>query len=158
MTSVATTPGSPIPVDNNVISPPAISLPAGTEVVARYSFKGNSPEDLSFVKGDIITVITPTSDPNWYKARHVDGRLGLVPYNYIQKRSEVKLNAMPWFHGKITRDDAETLLRPRDVSHFLFYWFIVALFIVLRVECRLSRRMLDTQQTNHRVRKRIIFI
>lgn len=111
------------------------SLAPGTEVVARYSFKGNSEEDLTFQKGDIITVITPTTvrmfyaiaffspfltsdrqDPNWYKAKHVDGRIGLVPYNYIQKRSEVKLNAMVWFHGKISRDDAETLLHPRDVS------------------------------------------
>ena len=55
-------------------------------------------------------------DPNWYKAKHVDGRVGLVPYNYIQKRSEVKLNAMVWFHGKISRDDAESLLMPREVS------------------------------------------
>ena len=55
-------------------------------------------------------------DPNWYKAKHVDGRVGLVPYNYIQKRSEVKLNAMVWFHGKISREDAEMLLSPRDVS------------------------------------------
>lgn len=54
-------------------------------------------------------------DPNWYKARHVDGREGLIPANYIQKRSEVKLNAMPWFHGKITREDAESLLQPREV-------------------------------------------
>lgn len=46
----------------------------------------------------------------------MDGRIGLVPYNYIQKRSEVKLNAMVWFHGKISRDDAETLLTPREVS------------------------------------------
>lgn len=136
--------------------------PAGTEVVARYSFKGTSSEDLSFQKGDIITIVTPTrvstflnpsylpsnfivfknylpflrqfliffsfilsltllifdyeQDPNWYKARHVDGREGLVPANYIQKRSEVKLNAMPWFHGKITRDEAETLLQPREVG------------------------------------------
>lgn len=55
-------------------------------------------------------------DPNWYKAKHVDGRIGLIPANYIQKRSEVRLNAMPWFHGKITREDAEALLQPREVS------------------------------------------
>ncbi|KAI1301864.1 Tyrosine-protein kinase CSK [Halotydeus destructor] len=95
------------------------SLAPGIEVVARYSFKGNSEEDLSFQKGDIITIITPTRDPNWYKAKHVDGRIGLIPANYIQKRSEVKLNAMPWFHGKITREDAESLLQPREDGLFL---------------------------------------
>ena len=119
MTSVDTTHASPRH-ESSLIAAPTTTLTAGTEIVARYSFKGNSGEDLSFIKGDIMTVITPTTDPNWYKARHVDGRIGLVPYNYIQKRSEVKLNAMPWFHGKITRDDAETLLMPRDVSFYHF--------------------------------------
>lgn len=112
--SAVTTPSTPSP--RHTVTNTSTPLPAGTEVVARYSFKGNSPEDLAFQKGDILTIMTPTTDPNWYKARHVDGRIGLVPHNYIQTRSEVKLNAMPWFHGKITREDAETLLRPRDVS------------------------------------------
>ncbi|GFW89596.1 tyrosine-protein kinase CSK [Trichonephila clavipes] len=91
----------------------------GTEVVARYSFKGSSEEDLVFQKGDIMTIVTPTKDPNWYKARHVDCREGLIPANYIQRRSEVKLHAMPWFHGKITRDEAEILLQPREDGLFL---------------------------------------
>lgn len=34
-------------------------------------------------------------------------------------RGEVKLNTMPWFHGKITRDEAESLLRPREDGLFL---------------------------------------
>lgn len=34
----------------------------------------------------------------------------------LHKRSEVKLNLMPWFHGKITRDEAERLLQPAKVS------------------------------------------
>ncbi|KAL5274667.1 CSK family protein [Megaselia abdita] len=35
------------------------------------------------------------------------------------RKSEVKLNAMPWFHGSITRDEAEQLLQPRDEGLFL---------------------------------------
>lgn len=35
----------------------------------------------------------------------------------IQRRSEVKLNAIPWFHGKITREGAEDLLQPREVRN-----------------------------------------
>lgn len=93
--------------------------PPGTEVVARYNFKASAEDDLSFQKGDIMTIVTPTRDPNWYRARHVDGREGLIPANYIHHRSEVKLNAMPWFHGKITREDAEVLLKPRDDGLFL---------------------------------------
>ena len=40
---------------------------------------------------------------------------GVIPANNY--RSEVKLNAMPWFHGKITRDEAENLLDPREVGN-----------------------------------------
>ncbi|GAB0097383.1 Tyrosine-protein kinase [Sergentomyia squamirostris] len=40
-----------------------------------------------------------------------------VPSN--QKKCEVKLNAMPWFHGSITRDEAEHLLQPREDGLFL---------------------------------------
>ncbi|CAO1419928.1 unnamed protein product [Diamesa tonsa] len=36
-----------------------------------------------------------------------------------QKKLEVKLNAMPWFHGSISRDEAEHLLQPRDEGLFL---------------------------------------
>ena len=36
-------------------------LAPGTEVVARYSFKGSSDDDLTFQKGDIITVLMQTS-------------------------------------------------------------------------------------------------
>ena len=90
-------------------------MPAGTEVVARYDFEGNSDKDLPFDKGDILTILSQALDTNWYHAQHVDGRKGLIPANYVQRRSEVKLNSMPWFHGKITRDEAETLLQPSEV-------------------------------------------
>lgn len=93
--------------------------PPGTEVIARYSFQGNSEEDLPFQKWEAMTIITPTRDPNWYRARRADGREGMIPANYVQKRGEVKLNAMPWFHGKITRDQAEDLLQPREDGLFL---------------------------------------
>ncbi|XP_074601513.1 C-terminal Src kinase [Brevipalpus obovatus] len=39
--------------------------------------------------------------------------------NYFQPRSEVKLNSMPWFHGKIKREEAESLLQPREDGLFL---------------------------------------
>nr|XP_037289181.1 LOW QUALITY PROTEIN: tyrosine-protein kinase CSK-like [Rhipicephalus microplus] len=94
-------------------------LPSGTEVVARYNFNGKSPEDLSFTKGDIMTIVSETPDCNWFRARHSDGREGLIPLNYILRRAEVKLNSMPWFHGKISRERAEMLLQPREDGLFL---------------------------------------
>lgn len=35
-------------------------LPSGTEVVARYNFFAKSQEDLSFTKGDIMTIVAGT--------------------------------------------------------------------------------------------------
>ncbi|KAG0414262.1 hypothetical protein HPB47_008609, partial [Ixodes persulcatus] len=94
-------------------------LPSGTEVVARYNFNAKSREDLSFMKGDLMTIVSDTPDPNWFRAKHSDGREGLIPLNYILRRAEVKLNSMPWFHGKITREQAESLLSPREDGLFL---------------------------------------
>lgn len=47
-------------VDKWKIDCDLLKWPPGTEVVARYSFKAKADEDLSFQKGDIITIITPT--------------------------------------------------------------------------------------------------
>ncbi|XP_071369983.1 tyrosine-protein kinase CSK isoform X2 [Centroberyx affinis] len=97
--------------------------PQGTECVARYNFKGTTEQDLPFSKGDVLTIIVVTKDPNWYKAKNTAGREGTIPANYVQKREGVKsggkLSLMPWFHGKITRDQAERLLYPPETGLFL---------------------------------------
>ena len=76
----------------------------GDKVVARYNFTGSSQEDLPFQKADVLTIVTPTRDPNWYKAKNGEHRQGLIPANYVEKwtptelgerRTAVKLNAMP---------------------------------------------------------------
>lgn len=96
---------------------------AGTECVAKYNFKGSTEQDLPFNRGDLLTIICVTKDPNWYKAKNALGREGTIPANYIQKREGVKsggkLSLMPWFHGKITRDQAERLLYPPETGLFL---------------------------------------
>uniref|UniRef100_A0A2S2PMB6 Tyrosine-protein kinase CSK n=1 Tax=Schizaphis graminum TaxID=13262 RepID=A0A2S2PMB6_SCHGA len=39
--------------------------------------------------------------------------------NSLQRKAQVKLNAMPWFHGKISREMAEDLLTPKENGLFL---------------------------------------
>ncbi|XP_064816237.1 tyrosine-protein kinase CSK-like, partial [Oncorhynchus masou masou] len=55
--------------------------------------------DLPFNKGDVLTIIVVTKDPNWYKAKNTAGREGTIPANYVQKREGVKqggkLSLMP---------------------------------------------------------------
>ncbi|MEQ2283169.1 hypothetical protein AMECASPLE_008509 [Ameca splendens] len=72
---------------------------SGTECVAKYNFKPGTEQDLPFCKGDVLTIIGVTRDPNWYKARNTVGREGTIPANYVQKREGVKsggkLSLMP---------------------------------------------------------------
>jgi len=54
----------------------------------------------------------------------VGGRMANTPSPDVippprPRKGEVKLSSMPWFHGKISRDKAEELLRPREDGLFL---------------------------------------
>uniref|UniRef100_A0A8C7WL57 Tyrosine-protein kinase n=1 Tax=Oncorhynchus mykiss TaxID=8022 RepID=A0A8C7WL57_ONCMY len=103
--------------------PQTPTWPQGTECVAKYNFKGTTEQDLPFNKGDVLTIIVVTKDPNWYKAKNTAGQEGTIPANYVQKREGVKqggkLSLMPWFHGKITREQAECLLIPPEMGLYL---------------------------------------
>ncbi|XP_032809576.1 tyrosine-protein kinase CSK [Petromyzon marinus] len=95
----------------------------GTHCVARYNYHGTANDDLSFNKGDVLIIVSDNKDRNWYQARNKDGREGFIPANYVQKREAVKtdgkLSMMPWFHGKIPREQAERLLCPPEDGMFL---------------------------------------
>uniref|UniRef100_A0AAY4DK52 Tyrosine-protein kinase n=1 Tax=Denticeps clupeoides TaxID=299321 RepID=A0AAY4DK52_9TELE len=97
--------------------------PPGTECIAKYNFQGTTGQDLPFSKGDVLSIIGVTKDPNWYRAKNHLGREGTIPANYVQKREGVKsggkLSLMPWFHGKITREQAERLLYPPETGLYL---------------------------------------
>ncbi|XP_061139735.1 tyrosine-protein kinase CSK-like isoform X1 [Syngnathus typhle] len=101
--------------------------PNGTKCVARVSFKGSLEHHLPFHEGDLLTIVATTQDPEWCIAKNEAGREGTVPTSHIQKcRRNVApvenpndLNLMPWFHGKITRDQAEDLLSPPEKGLFL---------------------------------------
>nr|XP_009861279.1 tyrosine-protein kinase CSK [Ciona intestinalis] len=104
------------------------TIPNGTTCEGVFDFNTGNKGDLPFKKGDTLVVIQRTRDPNWYRAQNSKGESGMVPLNYITqsnkaapavRHKEVKLTAMPWFHGKITRSDAEDLLTPRKDGLFL---------------------------------------
>eukprot|EP00042_Codosiga_hollandica_P051935 m.648991 g.648991 ORF g.648991 m.648991 type:complete len:456 (+) comp58388_c0_seq2:251-1618(+) len=114
------------------MSSKAYQLPKGTKVQALFDFKGAAEEDLVFKKGDFLTVESTSEDPNWWLASNLLGKRGMIPANYVEPVNEASkksttlprdasgaLLPMPWFHGKITREFAEELLKPREEGLYL---------------------------------------
>ena len=54
-----------------------------------------------------------------YQASAADGEIGLFPSSAILKRPPVPMVPMPWFHGAISRLDAEKLLDRNQDGQFL---------------------------------------
>ncbi len=45
-------------------------------------------QDLPFKRGETLIIISSSKDPNWYKARRLDGLEGMIPYNYVQRKQK----------------------------------------------------------------------
>ncbi|VDM74681.1 unnamed protein product [Strongylus vulgaris] len=74
------------------------------EATAEHDFNANADDELSFRRGQILKVLNKDEDPHWFKAE-IDGVEGFVPSNYI------RMHDSPWYLGKISRLDAEILLK-----------------------------------------------
>ncbi len=53
------------------------------------------PQDLPFKRGDTLTIISASKDPNWYKARRADGLEGMIPFNYVQAKKSPSGEPLP---------------------------------------------------------------
>lgn len=96
-----------------------LKLKPGCEVKAKHDFRGTRADDLPFKKDEILVIVNESKDPNWYKASNASGKSGMVPVTHLLKREEVKLHTMPWFHGKITREKSEEMMKPKSGGTFL---------------------------------------
>ena len=56
--------------------------PPGTLVVAKYAFQATHEDHISFVKHDIIEVISTQNRQGWWHGTK-DGVQGFFPYNYV---------------------------------------------------------------------------
>ena len=61
----------------------ATSAPRLRLARAVADFEGAGPNDLPFRTGDILKILGPTNEPQWLEAQ-LNGRVGLIPENYIQ--------------------------------------------------------------------------
>ncbi|XP_069070138.1 vinexin isoform X2 [Pleurodeles waltl] len=73
------------------IKPPTIQVLEYGEALAQYTFKGDLPVELSFRKGEQISLIRRV-DENWYEGR-ISGtsRQGIFPANYVQVVKEPRV-------------------------------------------------------------------
>ncbi|EFP05386.1 hypothetical protein GCK72_018174 [Caenorhabditis remanei] len=78
------------------------------EAIAEHDFQAGPNNELSFKRGNILKVLNKDEDPHWYKAE-LNGKEGFIPSNFIRMRE------CPWYLGKITRNDAEVLLKRPNV-------------------------------------------
>lgn len=50
---------------------------------ALFDFLGASKEDLPFKKGETLSIVSMTEDPNWWLVKNSKGRTGMIPANYV---------------------------------------------------------------------------
>ncbi|KAK2572032.1 Growth factor receptor-bound protein 2 [Acropora cervicornis] len=73
------------------------------EAQAKFAFVASQEDELSFEKGSILNVLDKDSDKNWCKAEQ-GNQEGWIPNSYIGMKPH------GWYHGKITRRQAEEAL------------------------------------------------
>ncbi|XP_071838131.1 cytoplasmic protein NCK2-like isoform X2 [Apostichopus japonicus] len=117
-------------------------------VMTLYPFQGRNSEELNFDQGERLDIIElPDNDPEWWRARNKEGRVGLVPRNYVQVISDAipvysrlpysngdngvedgdnqtdssreDLSGKEWFHGKLSRAQSESVLQSAVEGNFL---------------------------------------
>jgi hypothetical protein len=78
-----------------------------TVIQGLYDYIAADAGDLSFHKGDYM--IVTNKDGDWWYVEHMyTHQKGYIPFNYVAEFSG--LEKFEWFHGKISRKDAENML------------------------------------------------
>lgn len=57
------------------------------QVTVSFSYTAQNSDEVSLVKGEIVTVINK-DDPAWWKGENSQGAVGLFPANYVQPMVE----------------------------------------------------------------------
>jgi len=83
------------------------------EGVAKYDFRANQEDEISFRTNDVLKILQLDEDKNWFRAE-LNGQIGYVPKN----RVELKPNN--WYQGRLTRRDAENILLGAHIADGAF--------------------------------------
>ncbi|XP_014388962.1 PREDICTED: megakaryocyte-associated tyrosine-protein kinase isoform X5 [Myotis brandtii] len=96
----------------------------GTQCITKCEHTRPKPGELAFHKGDMVTILEACESKSWYRAKHhASGQEGLLAAGALRERealsADPKLSLMPWFHGKISGQEAVQLLQPPEDGLFL---------------------------------------
>ncbi|KAF7494327.1 Tyrosine-protein kinase Abl [Sarcoptes scabiei] len=75
--------------------------------VALYDFQSGGENQLSFRKGEQMRIVSYNQSGQWCEAISYNNQVGWIPQAYI---TPIDLNQHKWYHGSISRNDAEQLL------------------------------------------------
>ncbi|OWK12135.1 MATK [Cervus elaphus hippelaphus] len=83
----------------------------GTQCITKCEHTRPKPGELAFCKGDVVTILEACENKSWYRAKHhASGQEGLLAAGALRERealsADPKLSLMPWFHGKISGQEA----------------------------------------------------
>lgn len=85
--------------------------------IAKHSYNTDQPGQLLIKKGDKLKVSRKSENGDWCEATNVHGEIGWVPTSYIAKVDSLEKHS--WFHGNITRAEAELCLSSGINGSFL---------------------------------------
>nr|XP_008509786.1 PREDICTED: LOW QUALITY PROTEIN: megakaryocyte-associated tyrosine-protein kinase [Equus przewalskii] len=96
----------------------------GTQCITKCEHTRPKPGELAFRKGDVVTILEAGESKSWYRAKHhASGQEGLLAAGALRERealsADPKLSLMPWFHGKISGQEAVQQLQPPEDGLFL---------------------------------------
>ncbi|PNJ18152.1 MATK isoform 3 [Pongo abelii] len=96
----------------------------GTQCITKCEHTRPKPGELAFRKGDVVTILEACENKSWYRVKHhTSGQEGLLAAGALRERealsADPKLSLMPWFHGKISGQEAVQQLQPPEDGLFL---------------------------------------
>ncbi|XP_004378699.1 megakaryocyte-associated tyrosine-protein kinase [Trichechus manatus latirostris] len=111
----------PLPISARM---PARRWAPGTQCITKCEHTRPKPGELAFRKGDVVTILEACESKSWYRAKHhASGQEGLLAAGALRERealsADPKLSLMPWFHGKISGQEAVQQLQPPEDGLFL---------------------------------------
>ena len=85
--------------------------------IAKHDYSTDQPGQLCIRKGEKLKISRKSENGDWCEGTNIHGEIGWVPASYIAKVNSLEKHS--WFHGNITRAEAELSLSSGINGSFL---------------------------------------